>query len=142
MTQTRHRKGCPMPHCCCLLPWSLIRNADKDDEEEGSGNQDVCIVEDIEVSSAPASATASLGPAILVTLRAHGNEKAAKTFSGKIRTKEKLARLEEVVRKQLLSELKPSSKISFMFDGDLLDLDKTPSSYDMEDEDMIDVLIK
>eukprot|EP00978_Attheya_sp_CCMP212_P030847 scaffold114797_cov51-Attheya_sp.AAC.4 len=96
---------------------------------------------------------ASLGPTIRLSLRvmisepnggnAAGNN--AKTVVGKIRMEEPLERIVQDLSSGNISgmpSLTPRDKITLTFDGQSLNLKSTPSTHDMEDEDLVDVLVE
>ena len=88
-------------------------------------------------AAAAASNTASLGPVIQITLRANALKK---QFMKKIRMMDQLKKIILPIRKAL--GVQPDCKIELQFDGQAMNLEKTPAFYDMEDEDMVDIVVK
>ena len=119
---------------------------DSEDEagkkDSGDGDDDDVVVLVAGSASSGAAAAASnnassgTGPAIRITLRTHSPKK---QFTKKIRMTDQLKKLEELMRKELGIQ---TGKIELHFDGQKMNLDGTPATYDMEDEDMVDVVIK
>jgi hypothetical protein len=95
---------------------------------------------------APAPTTQNLGPTLRVTLRTtrvvNGKPSdSSTTDTMSIRRLEPFQRLME--RYQMKHSISPSeSKVQFSVDGQTMDLTKTPASYDIEDEDLIDVKVQ
>jgi hypothetical protein len=108
------------------------RNDDDDDGDVVADNADTGDSEILQVET---------GNVLRFTIRGEliiGNEKERlKDVTLKIKDNERL----EVLRNKLCKahNLRATdSKISMHFDGEALDINKTPKQYDMEDEDMID----
>jgi hypothetical protein len=90
--------------------------------------------------------TQNLGPTLRVTLRTtrvvNGRRSNSNTTDiMTIRRLEPFQRLSE--RYQTKHSISPSeSTVQFSFDGQTMDLTKTPATYDIEDEDLIDVVVQ
>jgi hypothetical protein len=86
--------------------------------------------------SKPRSNKKDLGALLQVKLR-HLREKGAWEHAFPIRRHENL----ELLAKSFLVETKlpPSAQVQLIFDGEPLALNRTPASYDMETDDLIDV---
>mmetsp|Transcript_25174 Transcript_25174/g.72798 ORF Transcript_25174/g.72798 Transcript_25174/m.72798 type:complete len:317 (-) Transcript_25174:214-1164(-) len=108
--------------------------AGKKDGGDGDDDDDDDVVL---VGGTASSANASLGPAIRITLRVNALKI---QFMKKIRMTDQLKKLDEPIRKECA--IQAGCKIELHFDGQAMDLDGTPATYDIEDEDMIDVVVK
>ena len=89
-----------------------------------------------------ANAKKAYGPQLSLKLRRlNGTAKAKKIeeYSVKHRQREPLEALMEQFRTKL-AKATPQQKFVFSFDGQVLDLSKTPATYDMEPMDLIDVV--
>ena len=115
--------------------------AGKKDGGDGDDDDVVVLVGDSASSGAAAAASniasSGPGPAIRITLRAHPSKE---QFTKKIRMTDQLKKLDESIRKEL--DIQAGSTIELHFDGQRMNLDGTPATYDMEDEDMVDVVIR
>jgi hypothetical protein len=91
-------------------------------------------------SSAAALSAANLGREMQVTLRRQlvGKKVTEDNFS--VRAKEPIQVLVDKYRAK--HSLGGRATIIFKFDGDKMRLDRTPESYDMDDEDLIDVVVQ
>ena len=89
-----------------------------------------------------ANAKKAYGPQLSLKLRRlNGTAKAKKIeeYSVKHRQREPLESLMDHFRTKL-AKATPQQKFVFSFDGQVLDLSKTPATYDMESMDLIDVV--
>jgi hypothetical protein len=86
-----------------------------------------------------APVTANLGKSIELTLR----QQSGKTVSQDVLSicmKESFQALADKYRSS--KSLGPSTLITFKFDGETMRMTRTPESYDMEDEDLVDVIVQ
>lgn len=90
---------------------------------------------DFASGSSGAATTVDVGKIITLSLRRHIDGKAVEDCM-KVGMKEKLQALVDRYAKA-----KGLSKVILHFDGDTINLNNTPAAYDMEDEDLIDVLV-
>jgi hypothetical protein len=86
-----------------------------------------------------APVAANLGKSIQLTLR-HQSGKAVSEDVLSIRMKETFQALADKYRSS--KSLGPSTRIVFKFDGETMGMTRTPESYDMEDEDLVDVIVQ
>jgi hypothetical protein len=99
----------------------------------------------VNAASAPKTVVKSkvnLGPTITLKLRTQErgtNNKGVTQDVLTIREQEPLEKLLEKYKKS--KSLNGSARVRFEFDGEDIDLKKTPKSYDMENEDIIDVTL-
>jgi hypothetical protein len=90
-------------------------------------------------ASGAAAVSANLGSSIQLTLRQQ-NGKTTSQDAFSIRMKEPFQALAEKYRSS--KSLGPSTRIAFHFDGETMGMTRTPESYDMEDEDLVDVIVQ
>lgn len=90
-------------------------------------------------NSAPAAVSVNLGKSIQLTLRQQSG-KAVSQDEFPIRMKESFQVLADTYR--LSKSLGASTRITFKFDGETMGMTRTPESYDMEDEDLVDVVVQ
>jgi hypothetical protein len=90
-------------------------------------------------ASGAAAVSANLGKSIQLTLRQQDG-KATSQDAFSIRMKEPFQALAEKYRSS--KSLGPSIRIAFHFDGETMGMTRTPESYDMEDEDLVDVIVQ
>jgi hypothetical protein len=125
----------PSEFSCRTNSATRWRNDDDDDDDDGDVVADNADNDDSEILQA------KTGNVLRFTIRGEliiGNERERlKDVTLKIKDNERL----EVLRNKLCKahNLRATdAKISMHFDGEALDINKTPKQYDMEDEDMID----
>jgi hypothetical protein len=86
-----------------------------------------------------APVTANLGKSIELTLRQQSGKAVSQDVLS-ICMKEPFQALADKYRSS--KSLGPSTLITFKFDGETMRLTRTPESYDMEDEDLVDVIVQ
>jgi hypothetical protein len=95
---------------------------------------------DFQARAPPAAAvSANLGKSIQLTLR-HQDGKTISQDVFTIRMKETFQLLADKYR--VSKSLDASMKVTFKFDGATMSLTRTPESYDMEDEDLVDLILQ
>eukprot|EP00934_Nitzschia_sp_Nitz4_P002768 Nitzschia sp. Nitz4//scaffold22_size323478//135986//137233//NITZ4_000529-RA/size323478-processed-gene-0.92-mRNA-1//-1//CDS//3329543001//2758//frame0 len=100
------------------------------------------VVKDVSTNATSTTAgntTVNRGPILSLQLRIQAG-KHSKISPLQFGANETFQRLEELYRKQ--QKLRPTAKLTFRFDGFVLDKAKRPVDYDMESEDLIDVTMK
>ena len=125
------------PHT--MLYSSSITDASKDVVDVGDGRIRVAAAT---LQNANCSASYS-GPIIRISLRYKGslcNKEINTTL--KLKTDEPLQCLADRFRAQHESWIAGTSSVDLNFDGQIVDLKRAPKFYEMEDEDLIDVVIK
>jgi hypothetical protein len=86
-----------------------------------------------------APVTANLGKSIELTLRQQSGKAVSQDVLS-ICMKEPFQALADKYRSS--KSLGPSTLITFKFDGETMGMTRTPESYDMEDEDLVDVIVQ
>lgn len=114
-----------------------VRNGSGDDNDDY--DDDVVLVGGAASTGATGAASnnASVSPAIQITIRSNAQKK---QFMKKIRMSDQLKQLLPWSEKAFA--IQPGCKIELQFDGRAMKLDKSPAFYDMEDEDMVDLVVK
>lgn len=92
------------------------------------------------ISEAPSGMLIRLNVRVVV-LAGKNKDLNGKKVMCKIRTGEKLQQLVDQLSKSCPHLVTGSSDVKLSFDGETLNLAKTPASFDMEDEDLVDALV-
>lgn len=91
-------------------------------------------------SASAAASTAHLGPLLQLKMRTQAKNGTITNDVMTIRAAEPLQKLMDKYKKT--QKVTATTKVTFSFDGETMNLNRTPTSYDMESEDIVDVVCK
>ena len=91
-------------------------------------------------SHSAAAAAAHLGPLLQLKMRTQEKDGSLVNDVMTIRLNEPLQQLMDKYKKE--KEIAASRTVTFSFDGETMSMSRTPASYDMESEDIVEVILK